>query len=85
MVRTGTKTPEEVDGAKEAPVAETAATLLWLQKEDDCKIWIWRKNERQSDFQIINYRTGYQATQYKKTIDNLPVLWVNKTTKALMM
>ena len=40
MVRTGTKTPEEVDGAKGVPPGEAAAIPVMVAETDDRKICI---------------------------------------------
>ena len=56
MVRTGTRTPEEVDGA-EAPAVEAVVITVTIARTTRLQMNIHLKeNEGRSDFQINNYR-----------------------------
>ena len=43
----------------------------------------WRENEKQSDLQIINYRTGHSPTYFKKITESLPVLCADMNFQCL--
>ena len=54
MVKTGTTTPEEVDGA-EAPTAVAAAITVTIAETSQSQNILSKKNESRSDFQTNNY------------------------------
>ena len=56
VLPTGTKSPEEVDGADKAPASETTVVAVIIKETTQLLIFISRKNERGLHFQINNYR-----------------------------
>ena len=75
MVRTGTKTPGEVNGAKEVPAVEAPATIA--------KICIRREMKDGPIFKLSIIETGHRPTQFKKITESLPVLCVDKNFQGL--
>ena len=61
MVRTGTRFPEEVDGAKVAPAAVAVAISVTVAETTRSKNINLKEKERQSNLQIINYRNWTQT------------------------
>mmetsp|Transcript_51994 Transcript_51994/g.58075 ORF Transcript_51994/g.58075 Transcript_51994/m.58075 type:complete len:100 (-) Transcript_51994:52-351(-) len=83
VIPTGTKSPEEADGAKETPSVEAAAVAVTIAETTQSLNTNLKENERWSDFQINNYKNGHRATQYKKIVDTLPVLCADKNYQGI--
>ena len=56
MVRTKIKTLEEVDGVKKASAAVAAVIAVTIAETRQSPNMHLKENDRQSDFQIINYQ-----------------------------
>ena len=84
MVRTGTRSPEDVEGAKEGPAAVAVAIAITVAETT------WTQNmhlkEKLKDgpiSKLMSTETGHRPTQYKNVIDTLPVLCANKNYQGL--
>ena len=56
MIRTGTRTPEEMDGNKDPSPAVAAAIAVTIAKTSQSQNIHSKGNERWSDFQTNNYQ-----------------------------
>ena len=79
MVRTGTRTPEEVDGAK-APTPAVAAGIAVIDRGNKLIVKYSFKGKMKdgpiSEFTITE--TGHRLSQFKKLWDALPVFCADK-------
>ena len=84
MIRTGTRSLEEVDGAEEDPTAMAVAIAVKVAETT------WSKNihlkEKMKDgpiFILTITKPGHRPSQFKKISDNLPVLCEDKNYQGL--
>ena len=78
MVRTGTRTSEEMDeaeilAAEAAAIAVKIAETTWLQNN-----YLKGKIKNGPIFKLIITKIGHRPTHYKKIVDTLPVLCADK-------
>ena len=73
MIKTGTGSPEEVDGAK-APAAVAVAIAIMIANKHAFE----GKMKDGSISKLLNTKPGHRPTEYKKIGDTLPVLCADK-------
>ena len=81
---TGTKSPDEVDGAKEALVVEAAAVAVTITETTQLLKYLFEEKMKDGCIsKLIITDTRHQATQYRRIIDTLPVLCADKNHRGI--
>ena len=78
MFRARVRTPEEVDGAEEAPNCRNNHG-----KESIVKFAFEENMKDGSISKLLITKTGHRPTQYKKIVDTLPVIYVDTDSGGL--
>ena len=84
MVRTRTRSPEEMEGAKEGP--EAVAVAIAITRGETTPSQNMHLQEKMKDSPISKLtitKAGHRPTQFKKITDTLPVLCADKNFQGL--
>ena len=84
MVKTGTKTQEEVDGAKGVPAAKGHGYCCNSCGNKMIAKYAFEGKMRDGlIFKLVNTKIGHIPTRFKKITDTLPVLCADKNFQGL--